>query len=706
MADTYVALSLSGATFADGSTLSGTWTGEYDDAGNLVSIINPDLTVTSADGKSTTTFTASNGTSGNNSAYQFFSQGNGGGFYNLYLDWNGENPNTLSATGSTYTSIVNPSGQVETLTSTGTVTNVTNAVTSTLSGAEFADGSSLAGTWTAIYDAGGTLVGVENAAFTVTGPQGSTTFTEAGTLPYADSPSSTSFEIHFLSSTDNGGGYQSLYVDWRSQNPSSLYEGTPSLYTSVVNTSGSSTAPIRLINDGTTGQGILAVINGLPATEAGSDAETLSPFSGVSVTDAESSTVSATITLHGTNGVTDDNGALSGTGVTRIGVGTYQISATTPAQLTTDLQSVAFTPTAGQGAAGTQTTTQIAVAVNDTDGSTSASTSVTVTATCFLSGTLIATPDGERPIETLAAGDLVTVMIEGRLEAAPVAWAGSGRMDVTRNGCDDGFPVRIRAGAFADGSPRRDLLVTPEHCLLVDGGLIPARMLVNGASILVDRSMPTYAFFHIELDRHGILLAEALPVESYLDTGNRHLFGGPVAGAAPNDGCSLSPMMAAPLRIAREQVEPVWHRLRHRAVGLGLHVPAEPARTARDPDLRVLLDDGRTVSSDRLQHDRYVFRIPRGRQAIRLLSNSAVPSEVVGPFLDDRRRLGVAVDRIVLRSGDETRELPVACMNLAGWHAMEHERRWTDGNAVLALSEAVVDSFLDIQVVGVMEYAA
>ncbi len=700
MANTFVALNLSGATFADGSTLSGSWTAEYDDNGNLVAVINPDLTVTATDGTQTT-FTNANSVSGNNNAFQFFSQGNGGGFYNLYLDWNGENPTTLSAGGSTYTSIVDPAGNTTTLSTPGTVSNVTNPVTSTIHGAVFSDGSTLSGTWTAIYDASGSLVGVENASFTVTGPQGSTTFTEAGTLPYADSPTSSSFEIHFQSQTDNGGGYQSLYVDWKSQNPSSLYEGTPSLYTSVVNTSADgSDTPIRLINDGTTGQGSIPTISGLPTTESGSDAVALTPFAGVTVSNSDGDTLSATITLSGDNGLTNDNGSLTGTGVTYSGTGTYTVSAGTTAQLNSDLHSVTFTPTQGEAASGTEIDTRIALAINDSDGSVSASTALAITATCFLSGTLIATPDGEVAVEHLQAGDLVTVLEHGSPVARPVRWAGLGRMKADQHEHRDACcPVRIRAGAFADGQPRRDLLVTPEHCVLAEGGLVPVRMLVNGASILVDRSIPDYAFFHLELDRHGILLAEGLPTESYLDTGNRSCFD---ADAVKPTHLSAT---AAPLLTARDQVEPLWRRLRDRAAGLGLPVPAMRRTISRDPALRVALDNGCTVDAHALHGDRHMFRIPRGRSAIRLLSRSAVPAEVVGPFLDDRRRLGVAVDRIMLWQDDRARELPVDRLALAGWHALEGDRRWTDGNAQLGLPPADSDTVLDVRVVAVMDRA-
>ena len=59
--------------------------------------------------------------------------------------------------------------------------------------------------------------------------------------------------------------------------------------------------------------------------------------------------------------------------------------------------------------------------------------------------------------------------------------------------------------------------------MFVDGVLIPIRHLVNGRSI---REQPVEAvtYWHVELDRHDIMLAEGLPCESYLDTGNRAAF--------------------------------------------------------------------------------------------------------------------------------------------------------------------------------------
>ncbi len=94
---------------------------------------------------------------------------------------------------------------------------------------------------------------------------------------------------------------------------------------------------------------------------------------------------------------------------------------------------------------------------------------------CYARGTRIATPDGERPVETLAAGDRV-LTVSG--EARPVVWTGHRRVACDRHPNPEAvWPVRIAAGAFGDGLPRRDLFVSPDHALFADGVLIPAKCL-------------------------------------------------------------------------------------------------------------------------------------------------------------------------------------------------------------------------------------
>ena len=566
-------------------------------------------------------------------------------------------------------------------------------VTTTISGAKFADGSTLSGTWTADYDSTGTLVSVSNASFTVSGTGGTTTFSSAGTLPYANKSSNGSYEIRF--GAQSGGVYKGLYVDWTSEHPSSFYEGSPSIYTSVVNPNSSSgTTPLRLVSDGSSGTGTLPVISGLPATESDNDNTVYSPFGAVSVTDPDSTTsTSASISLTANGVASDADGVLSGAGLTKTGTGTYSLAFTTPANLTAELHALKFTPTQGQVAVGGSVNTSFRLSVNDSDGSASASTSLTVTAVCFLRGVMIAAPSGEIAVEHLRPGDLVTVLENGTQVARPVQWVGGRCVDTADYGrSPDAFPVRVRADAFADGVPHRDLLITPEHCILTEAGLIPARMLVNGGSILVDRSIPVYDFFHVELASHGILLAEGLATESYLDTGNRALFSESGAAVAVRPG--LAP--AAPLAVARALVEPIWRRLAERAAVLGYGTAGKQPACTDQPDLRLLLDDGRELSACWHNRQRYMFHIPCGARPRHLLSRAAIPAEIIGPFVDDRRTLGVAVDQLVLWSGLQETVFPADGLTLDGWHAAEGSHRWTNGRAALDMSQAGAETFLDV----------
>jgi hypothetical protein len=139
----------------------------------------------------------------------------------------------------------------------------------------------------------------------------------------------------------------------------------------------------------------------------------------------------------------------------------------------------------------------------------------TLDAPCFLAGTMIATPDGERAVETLASGDLV-LTADGI--AKPVRWVG--RSTQSRLFADPirALPIRIKAGALGESLPTRDLLVSPSHAMLIDGVLVHAGALVNGTSVVRETGAPvSFTYFHVELDSHSLLLAEGAATESYLD---------------------------------------------------------------------------------------------------------------------------------------------------------------------------------------------
>ena len=141
---------------------------------------------------------------------------------------------------------------------------------------------------------------------------------------------------------------------------------------------------------------------------------------------------------------------------------------------------------------------------------------------CFLAGTGIATAGGPVAIETLEPGDLV-LTADGR--AAPVRFVG--RQTVVSPFADPlrSYPIRIMAGALGEALPARDLLVSPDHALLLDGVLVQAGALVNGTTIVREAEMPErFTYFHVELDDHALILAEGVPAETFVDNVTRRRF--------------------------------------------------------------------------------------------------------------------------------------------------------------------------------------
>jgi Ca2+-binding RTX toxin-like protein len=148
------------------------------------------------------------------------------------------------------------------------------------------------------------------------------------------------------------------------------------------------------------------------------------------------------------------------------------------------------------------------------------------TVVCFAEGTRIVTPSGEDAVENLRAGDMVLAMRDGQAGFEPLRWVGFMDVAVPRNAAMAAktAPVLMKAGALAAGMPARDLRVSPDHAMELDGHLIPAKHLVNGESIIQETWCRRVRYFHLELEAHGLLLSEGTWSESYLDDGNRHAF--------------------------------------------------------------------------------------------------------------------------------------------------------------------------------------
>lgn len=334
------------------------------------------------------------------------------------------------------------------------------------------------------------------------------------------------------------------------------------------------------------------------------------------------------------------------------------------------------------------------------------------TTTCFLAGSMIRTPEGDVAVETLRLGSTVLAFVNGEAVERTVTWAGRAHM-VAKTGLSDaeaGYPVRIMKDALAEGVPYKDMLVTPEHCLFINGGFIPARMLVNGRSVVYDRTMPSYDYFHVETAEHSVIMADGMMTESYLDTGNRHSFrqNGTVVslgGRARN----WNDDAAAPLVVSHEVVEPIFREIEARAINAGLENTSPAPVLTEDSGLHLVTSTGQTLHQVRTANDRVMFMIPSDVTEVRLMSRTSRPSETVGPFVDDRRDLGVLVGEITLFDSGNTIRIDqhLTEAGLAGWDVQENiAARWTNGNAMLSLTARQPNSLgmLAIQVLAAGPY--
>jgi hypothetical protein len=132
---------------------------------------------------------------------------------------------------------------------------------------------------------------------------------------------------------------------------------------------------------------------------------------------------------------------------------------------------------------------------------------------------MIRAPHGEVAVETLRRGDLVCTQ-DGRI--VPVDWLGVQTVSTIFTDKLRVLPIRIKAGALGENVPARDLLVSPDHAILVEGALIQAGALINGSLIVRESNVPTtFTYYHVEVDDHSLILAENTPAETFVDNVDR-----------------------------------------------------------------------------------------------------------------------------------------------------------------------------------------
>lgn len=173
---------------------------------------------------------------------------------------------------------------------------------------------------------------------------------------------------------------------------------------------------------------------------------------------------------------------------------------------------------------------------------------------CFVSGTLIETDRGNLPVESLSPGHMVRTVDRG---FQPLRWIGSFAILTTERT----RPISIEKGALGRNVPGRDLMVSPQHRILVnskiaqrlfdsDEVLIPAKKLVGAPGISVAREVRHVTYWHILFDRHEIVFSNGAPTES--------LFLGPMTVEA----------------IPRDLLNEARNRLEMSGSARGGHVPA------------------------------------------------------------------------------------------------------------------------------------
>jgi hypothetical protein len=209
--------------------------------------------------------------------------------------------------------------------------------------------------------------------------------------------------------------------------------------------------------------------------------------------------------------------------------------------------------------------------------------------------------------------------------------------------------------------------------------LVTALELVNGATI-VQESPAEVEYWHIELDRHSVILAEGAQAETYVDTGNRSAFeNAAVVMLNPAlDGTVPDPCL--PYAGASHAIR---ERLITRAEEIGWTHSIDPT-----PWLEV---DGQHIEPSPHENG-YRFTLRPDSGQVRLRSRAGRPWDV-DPHSGDRRQLGLKLHRLALSGPGGVVEVSMDSLSLnEGFNRVERDAegrlcRWTTGDTLLPLAE-------------------
>jgi hypothetical protein len=579
--DAFIFETISNTIFDGGGipvTLNGTFEVEFNAGGTIDGLSNISLVATSSNSTlSSSTFTSGYISNtgipapyGGDTINEIHVSTGTGSFQQAYIDFTGEQPTGLidNASYGHYSSIGEPNG-LESIDaagggSAGTVTNTAlplapvatdTYVLTTYNNVVF-DGDgvavTLSGTMFTEYDPNGTLIGVSGVSLTASGTPGDPSQLVDASISKVGTPGATGNaadnEIFVTIASNGGGSFQHVALDFIGENPGTLVTdpGQPN-YSAIGYANGTEALPGANSSTGTNIDAVQdtfliatlsnVIFNGnannggtFPnaATLSGTFEEEFNPggtlvgVTNVNLTDVNNNGTAFATQIGGfaagdpnaggyaaVNQITFQGGAPNYPYLDYIDLRGEEPNAVFAGDFNGNHSSdigTGYQPINGYnglGSSGIITYTQV-TPPND------------IAATCYLRGTKLLTPAGEIAVENLAIGDTLITRFGGYQR---VKWIGrqSYARPFVRNNREQ-IPVRIKAGALGNNLPKRDLLVSPGHSMLIGGVLILAKNLVNGLTITQDQIPEQIDYFQPEFETHDCVMAEGAWSESYADT--------------------------------------------------------------------------------------------------------------------------------------------------------------------------------------------
>ena len=299
---------------------------------------------------------------------------------------------------------------------------------------------------------------------------------------------------------------------------------------------------------------------------------------------------------------------------------------------------------------------------------------------CFAAGTRIMTLDSnyapvECVVEALKVGDMLyNPEADGRGEEIIAVGYGKAHSED-----GEATGIKIKANTFRRNVPNRDLLVTPEHCIVLEGNLIPARLLVNGSTI--KEVFYDFTYVHVLTKNHAIILAELCGTETLLNTHEATVMD--KWEGDPNSVTHTASDRALPLLVDADKIEALMRKNNVETTF--------PAKEVLAPMTLVVTAPGTDLKKTFTNIDctrKLTIDLPKGTTSLELNSTTFRPN-LVGRT-DDRRVLGINVGKLFFND-DDTMSVPT---NLhLGWYP----DGWTNGSAIVPVPRGLEAKSITIE---------